>query len=62
MTICDPSFPVLCDAKGCGYEEMVPCSYLVGGYQCEDSDVESHGWLVKDGDHFCSESCAEATK
>lgn len=60
----DATVEVTCDADGC--RESVHVQLHAGGrntYLCHDSNIEDrlaseHDWIVRDGKHYCSESCA----
>lgn len=63
MAIHEAQVEVTCDGKGCKSNTFVQLHATArGGYSASDSeierDLEDQGWIVKDGQHFCSGECA----
>lgn len=69
MTILDAVVPVLCDGPNCYEEVQVEPPYVYhsysgrsGQYDTDDSTIEelleSAGWVVLNGQHFCCDECA----
>lgn len=66
----DAVVEVTCDGEHCRESVYVTLDYTYGGvmhsrgsYDSDDEKVEerleeNQGWVVRDGKHYCSESCA----
>lgn len=59
-----PEVEFTCDCIGCTASMFLEMTFYVGGYELRDQEIKErlpadHGWLVIDGQHFCSRECAE---
>jgi hypothetical protein len=63
MTIHDATVEVTCDGERCKSNEFIAIpagmrdTYIAHDSQIE-KELEGIGWIVKDGQHFCSNECA----
>lgn len=58
----DPTLIVTCDNPRCSQEIEVSCPFPYT-HRTNDSEInseiEDHGWIVIDEDHFCSQECRD---
>jgi hypothetical protein len=64
MAIHDAQAEVTCDGDDCATNTFIGLPATArGGYRADDRQIEREltrqGWIVRDGQHFCSEGCAD---
>jgi hypothetical protein len=67
----DAIVEVTCDGMGCNASEYVTLRYVYGStmhasgrYDDDEKRIEEdltkdHEWIIRDGKHYCCESCAD---